>query len=217
MVKEFFQREEADRKWKKKEEPDSARLAVGRKGSDKLNKSATENSTASPLSQRTVNTLTSDGHETPPENPATELNTNSTPNTPDHSSVQQTPADETPQVPEKCCLSHLPLLRRITDQFRQPKRFLPNSSPSNDQTDALTKAGALHEDPWTLHALPTNPTVAAITRRQHATGAHTQRRTKMKWGPQAKLIDEALLLIYLCYLDIYLYNIQKVVKTHNIT
>ncbi len=40
--------------------------------------------------------LTSDGHEIPPENPATELNTNSTPNTPDHSSVQQTPADETP-------------------------------------------------------------------------------------------------------------------------
>ncbi len=48
MVKEFFQREEVDRKWKKKEEPDSAWLAVGRKGSDKLNKSATENSTASP-------------------------------------------------------------------------------------------------------------------------------------------------------------------------
>ncbi len=35
--------------------------------SDKLNKSAPENSTASPCSQRTVNTLTSDGHETPPE------------------------------------------------------------------------------------------------------------------------------------------------------
>ncbi len=57
----------------------------------------TENSTASPHSQRTVNTLTSEGHETPPENPATELNSNSSPNT--HSSVQQTPADETPQVP----------------------------------------------------------------------------------------------------------------------
>ncbi len=72
MVKEFFQWEEEDRKWKKKEEPDSAWLAVGREGSDKLNKSTTENSTASPHSQRTVNTLTSDGHETPPENPATE-------------------------------------------------------------------------------------------------------------------------------------------------
>ncbi len=88
----------------KKEEPDSAWLAGGRKGSDKLNKSATENSTASPYSQRTVNTLTSDGHETPPENPATELNTNSTPNTPNHNSVQQTPADETPQVPESAVL-----------------------------------------------------------------------------------------------------------------
>ncbi len=45
----------------------------------------------------------------------------------------------------------------------------------------------------------------------------------MKWGPQAKLIDEALVKYYfvniylLTYLDIYLYNIQKVVKTHNIT
>ncbi len=64
-----------------------------------MNQSATEN-TASPHSQRTVKTITSDGHETPPENPATELNTNSTLNTPDHSSVQQTPANETPQVPE---------------------------------------------------------------------------------------------------------------------
>ncbi len=31
---------------------------------------------------------------------ATELDTNSTPNAPNYSSVQQTPADETPQVPE---------------------------------------------------------------------------------------------------------------------
>ncbi len=65
--------------WEKEDEPESAWLAVRRNGSDKLNKSAPENSTASPCSQRTVNILTSDGHETPPENPATELNTNSTP------------------------------------------------------------------------------------------------------------------------------------------
>ncbi len=32
----------------------------------------------------------------PPENPATELDTNSTPNAPNYSSVQQTPADENP-------------------------------------------------------------------------------------------------------------------------
>ncbi len=49
-----------------------------------------------------------------------------------------------------------------------------------------------------------------------------QGRTKMKWGPQAKLIDEALLKydfvnISLLPIYIYLYNIQKVVKTHNIT
>ncbi len=172
MVKEFFQRKEEDRKWEKKDEPELAWLAVRRNGSDKLNKSAPENSTASPCSQRTVNTLTSDGHETPPENPATELNTNSTPNTPNHSSVQQTPADETPSS-WKCCLSHLPSLRRTPDQVWHPKRFLPNSSPSNDQNDALTTAGASHEESWTFHALPPNPTVAAVTRRQHATGKHT--------------------------------------------
>ncbi len=172
MVKEFFQRKEEDRKWEKEDEPESAWLAVRRNGSDKLNKSAPENSTASPCSQRTVNTLTSDGHETPPENPATELNTNSTPNTPNHSSVQQTPADETPSS-WKCCLSHLPFLRRTPDQVWHPKRFLPNSSPSNDQNDALTTAGASHEESWTFHALPPNPTVAAVTRRQHATGEHT--------------------------------------------
>ncbi len=156
----------------KEDEPESAWLAVRRNGSDKLNKSAPENSTASPCSQRTVNTLTSDGHETPPENPATELNTNSTPNTPNHSSVQQTPADETPSS-WKCCLSHLPVLRRTPDQVWHPKRFLPNSSPSNDQNDALTTAGASHEESWTFHALPPNPTVAAVTRRQYATGEHT--------------------------------------------
>ncbi len=161
-----------ENQWEKEDEPESAWLAVRRNGSDKLNKSAPENSTASPCSQRTVNTLTSDGHETPPENPATELNTNSTPNTPNHSGVQQTPADETPSS-WKCCLSHLPFLRRTPDQVWHPKRFLPNSSPSNDQNDALTTAGASHEESWTFHALPPNPTVAAVTRRQHATGEHT--------------------------------------------
>ncbi len=104
MMKEFFQRKEEDRKWEKKEKPDSAWLLVGREGSDKLTQSATVNSTPSPHSQRTVNTLTSDGHTTPPENPAIELDTNSIPNAPDHSSVQQTPADETPQIPESAVL-----------------------------------------------------------------------------------------------------------------
>ncbi len=40
----------------------------------------------------------------PPENPATELDTNSTPNAPNQSSVQQIPAGETPQVPESAVL-----------------------------------------------------------------------------------------------------------------
>ncbi len=57
-------------------------------------------------------------------------------------------------------------------------------SPSNDQTDALTKAGALHEESWTFHALPPNPTVAAMTRRQHATGAHTPAPSHMAISPQ---------------------------------
>ncbi len=39
----------------------------------------------------------------------------------------------------------------------------------------------------------------------------------MKWGPQAKLIDEALLKYYFVNIDFLpryiLYNIQKVVKT----
>ncbi len=59
----------------------------------------------SPHSQRTVTTLTSDEHETPPENPATELSTNSTPNALDHSSVQQTPADENPAASNKHLLT----------------------------------------------------------------------------------------------------------------
>ncbi len=49
-----------ENQWEKEEEPESAWLAVGRNGSDKLNKSATGNSIASPHSQRTVNTRTSD-------------------------------------------------------------------------------------------------------------------------------------------------------------
>ncbi len=110
MMKKFFQRKEEDWKWEKKDKPDSAWLATGRDGSDQLTQSATENSTPSPHSQRTVNTITSDGHQTPPENPTTELDTNSTPNALDHSSIQQTPADETPQVPESAVLLSMALV-----------------------------------------------------------------------------------------------------------
>ncbi len=57
-------------------------------------------------------------------------------------------------------------------------------SPSNDHTDALTKAGALHEESWPFHALPPHPLVAAVTHRQHATGAHTPAPSHIAISPQ---------------------------------
>ncbi len=57
-------------------------------------------------------------------------------------------------------------------------------SPSNDQTDALTKAGALHGESWTFHALPPNPSVATVTHRQHATGVHTPASSHIAISPQ---------------------------------
>ncbi len=67
---------------------------------------------------------------------------------------------------------HLEMRPNVTDK---DKLYLlrTTSSPSNDQNDALTIAGASHEESWTFHALPPNPTVAAVTRRQHATDEHT--------------------------------------------
>ncbi len=57
-------------------------------------------------------------------------------------------------------------------------------SPSNDQIDALAKAGTLHGESWTFHALPPNPSVAAVTRRQHATGTHTPASFHIAISPQ---------------------------------
>ncbi len=54
----------------------------------------------------------------------------------------------------------------------------------NDQTDALTKAGALHGESWTFHALPPNPSMAAVTYHQHATGAHTPASPHVALSPQ---------------------------------
>ncbi len=54
----------------------------------------------------------------------------------------------------------------------------------NDQTDALAKAGALHGESWTFHALPPNPSVAAVTRRQHATGVHNPASSHIAISPQ---------------------------------
>ncbi len=132
-------------------------LAVGRKGSDKLNKSATENSTASPRSQRTVNTLTSDGHETPAENPATELNTNSTPNTPNHSSVQQTPADETPQVPESAVS-----VTCHSSEEHQISSDIPNISsqtPAPQMTKQMPSPKQVHYMNSPGHFMPSHPTL----------------------------------------------------------
>ncbi len=53
-----------------------------------------------------------------------------------------------------------------------------------DQTDALAKAGTLHGESWTFHALPPNPSVAAVTHRQHATDAHTPASSHISLSPQ---------------------------------
>ncbi len=52
---------------------------------------------------------------------------------------------------------------KVKGHSRQPGQ----DKDLNDQTDALAKAGALHGESWTFHALPPNPSVAAVTCRQH--------------------------------------------------
>ncbi len=59
--------------------------------------------------------------------------------------------------------------KKVRGHSRQPGQ----DKDLNDQTNDLAKAGALHGESWTFHALPTNPSVAAATRRQHATGTQT--------------------------------------------
>ncbi len=49
---------------------------------------------------------------------------------------------------------------KVRGHSRQPRQ----DKDLNDQTDALAKAGALHGESWTFHALPPNSTVAAVTR-----------------------------------------------------
>ncbi len=68
-------------------------------------------------------------------------------------------------------------VRGHSRQSEQDKDF-------NDQTDALAKAGALHGESWTFQALPPNPSVAAITRRQHATGVQTLTSSHIAISPQ---------------------------------
>ncbi len=136
-----------------------------------LNKSATGNSIISPHSQRTVNTRISGWTWNPPESPATEL------------TLTQHPILQPQQRPTntcwwnsssswKCCLSHLPFLRRTPDQVWHPKRSSQTPAPQ------WPKRCPHHSRCITWRVLdlscpPPNPTVAAVTRRQHATGEHT--------------------------------------------
>ncbi len=70
--------------------------------------------------------------------------------------------------------------KKVRGHSRQPGQ----DKDLNDQTDALAKAGALHGESWTFHALPPNPSVAAVTCRQHATGAHTPASSHIALSPQ---------------------------------
>ncbi len=155
--KSWDQARSHENQWEKEEEPDSAWLAVRRKGSDKLNKSAVEDSTVSPHSQRTVNTLTSDGHETPPENPATELNTNSTPNTPNHSSIQQTPADETPQVPESAV--SVTCHSSGEHQIRSDILNVSSQTPAPQMTKTMPSPQQVHHMKSPGPFMPSHPTL----------------------------------------------------------
>ncbi len=51
-------------------------------------------------------------------------------------------------------------------------------------TKLMPSPKQLHEESWTFHALPPNPSVAAVTRRQHATGAHTPAPSHIAISPQ---------------------------------
>ncbi len=122
-----------------------------------MNQSATENSTASPHSQRTVNTLPSNGHESPPENPATELNTNSTPNTPDHSSVQQTPANETPQVPESA--GFVVCHPSEEHQISSDSLNVSSQTPAPQMTKPMPSPKQVHYMKTPGHFMPSHPTL----------------------------------------------------------
>ncbi len=70
--------------------------------------------------------------------------------------------------------------KKVRGHSRQPGQ----DKDLNDQTDALAKAGELHGESWTFHALPPNPLVAAETCRQHATGVHTPAPSHIAISPQ---------------------------------
>ncbi|XP_016317283.1 uncharacterized protein LOC107669527 [Sinocyclocheilus anshuiensis] len=80
------------------------------------------------------------------------------------------------------------------NQVRGHSRQPGQNKDLNDQTDALAKAGALHGESWTCPALPPTPSVAAITRRQHATGVQTPASSHIELSPQFAADDLLTLL-----------------------
>ncbi len=70
--------------------------------------------------------------------------------------------------------------KKVRGHSRQPGQ----AKDLNDQTEALAKAGALHGEFWTFHALPPNPSVTAVTRRQNDTGADTTASSQIALSPQ---------------------------------
>ncbi len=70
--------------------------------------------------------------------------------------------------------------KKVRGHSRQPGQ----DKDLNDQTDALAKVGALQGESWIFHALPPNPTVAAVTRHQTATGVHTPAPSHISLSPQ---------------------------------
>ncbi|XP_067224466.1 protein NYNRIN-like [Chanodichthys erythropterus] len=78
--------------------------------------------------------------------------------------------------------------KKVRGHLRQPGQ----DKDLNDQIDALAKAGASHGEPWKFPPLPPNPSVAAITRRQHAIGAQTPASSHVDLSPQFTTDDLTL-------------------------
>ncbi len=51
----------------------------------------------------------------------------------------------------------------------------------------VTNKETLNLESWTFHALPPNPSVTAVTRRQHATGTHTPASSQIALSPRCRL------------------------------
>ncbi len=67
---------------------------------------------------------------------------------------------------------------------RQLTTSLSSIRNSSKQAIPLLLNITLHRESWTFHAIPPNPSVAVVTRRQHATGAHTPASSHIALSPQ---------------------------------